>query len=46
VIAAAIAVVLVTVFTLYGLLRSEPEQQKPATPATNAMIVTSLSNFC
>jgi hypothetical protein len=38
VIAAAIAVVLVTVFTLYGLLHSEPAQQKPSTPATNAEV--------
>jgi hypothetical protein len=36
VIAAAIAVVLVTVFTLYGLLSNEPAQQKPSTPATKA----------
>jgi hypothetical protein len=36
VIAAAIAVVLVTVFTLYGLLSNEPAQQKPSGPATNA----------
>jgi hypothetical protein len=39
VIAAAIAVVLVTVFTLYGLLRTEPAQQKPSSPATNAEVV-------
>jgi hypothetical protein len=36
VIAAAIAVVLVTVFTLYGLLHTEPAQQKTSTPGTNA----------
>jgi eukaryotic-like serine/threonine-protein kinase len=36
VIAAAIAVVLVTVFTLYGLLRSNPVQPKPPAPATSA----------
>jgi cell division septation protein DedD len=35
VVAAAIAVVLVTVFTLYGLMHREPEQ-RPATPATSA----------
>jgi len=39
VIAAAIAVVLVTVFTLYGLLSNEPAQQKPSAPATNAEAV-------
>jgi hypothetical protein len=38
VIAAAIAVVLVTVFTLYGLLHSEPAQQKSSAPATNAEV--------
>jgi hypothetical protein len=38
VIAAAIAVVLVTVFTLYGLLHTEPAQQKSSTPATNAEV--------
>jgi len=38
VIAAAIAVVLVAVFTLYGLMHSEPAQQKPATPATSAEV--------
>jgi hypothetical protein len=35
VVAAAIAVVLVTVFTLYGLMHREPEQ-RPAAPATSA----------
>ena len=35
VVAAAIAVVLVTVVTLYGLMHREPEQ-RPATPATSA----------
>ncbi|HEX4309770.1 MAG TPA: hypothetical protein VHZ25_07060 [Acidobacteriaceae bacterium] len=39
VIAAAIAVVLVTVFTLYGLLSNAPAQQKPSGPATNAQLV-------
>ena len=38
VIAAAIAVVLVTVFTLYGLLHSEPAQQKTSAPGTNAEV--------
>jgi hypothetical protein len=40
VIAAAIAVVLVTVFTLYGKLHHEPEQApKSATPAPSATVV-------
>lgn len=40
VIAAAIAVVLVTVFTLYGMLHHESEQApKSATPAPSAMVV-------
>ncbi len=38
VIAAAIAVVLVAVFTLYGLMHSDSTQQKPATPATSAEV--------
>jgi hypothetical protein len=39
VIAAAIAVVLVTVFTLYGLLHGPtPQQQQPA-PATAAEVI-------
>jgi eukaryotic-like serine/threonine-protein kinase len=37
VIAAAIAVVLVTVFTLYGVLHREPEQ-RPVAPATSAAV--------
>jgi len=39
VIAAAIAVVLVTVFALYGLLHTQPAQQQQATPATAAEVV-------
>ncbi len=37
-IAAAIAVVLVTVFTLYGLLHGRPAQQQPTAPATAATV--------
>ncbi len=40
VIAAAIAVVLVTVFTVYGLLHSQPVEQKPATPSAAAAAST------
>jgi len=40
VIAAAIAVVLVTVFTLYGLLRGQPVQQKPTAPDAAATVTT------
>ena len=36
VIAAAIAVVLVAVFTVYGLLRGEPSEQKSSPPVTRA----------
>lgn len=39
VIAAAIAVVLVTVFTLYGLLRSDPQPEKTPAPAASAQVV-------
>ena len=39
VIAAAIAVVLVTVFTLYGLLHGQTQQQQQPTPATAAEVV-------
>jgi hypothetical protein len=42
VVAAAIAVVLVTVFTLYGLMHREPEQ-RPATPATSAARVSAVA---
>jgi eukaryotic-like serine/threonine-protein kinase len=38
VIAAAIAVALVTVFTLYGLLHGQPAQQQPTAPATAATV--------
>ncbi|MFP5227040.1 MAG: hypothetical protein ACLGXA_05380 [Acidobacteriota bacterium] len=40
VIAAAIAVVLVTVFTLYGLLHDPNSQQVPSAPATAATMTT------
>jgi eukaryotic-like serine/threonine-protein kinase len=40
VIAAAIAVVLVTVFTLYGLLHSQTTQQQPTAPSTAATVTT------
>jgi cell division septation protein DedD len=40
VIAAAIAVVLVTVFTVYGLLHSQPVEQKPAAPSGAAAATT------
>jgi hypothetical protein len=39
VIVAAIAVVLVTVFTLYGLLHTQPAQQQQSSPATAAEVV-------
>jgi len=40
VIAAAIAVVLVTVFTVYGLLHSQSIEQKPSAPAATAASAT------
>jgi len=43
VIAAAIAVVLVTVFTVYGLLHSQPVEQKQASPSGAAAAATALS---
>ena len=41
VLAAAIAVVLVTVFTLYGLLHGSTPQQQQSAPATAAEVIPS-----